>query len=151
MATYKSFTEIPLWNEAVSFAADIYRFCEKGNLKTDYRMKDQLRAAASSISNNIAEGFEYGSTKSFVQFLVYAKGSAGEVFNQLTILFKAEMVLKDDYLFFSNRVPDLSKKLGGLIQYLRKRNNSPIRESANPPITEGTNSSIRQSANPPIV
>ncbi len=87
MATYKSFTEIPLWNEAVAFAADIYSFCEKGNLRTDYRMKDQLRAAASSISNNIAEGFEYDSTKSFIQFLVYAKGSAGEVFNQLTILY----------------------------------------------------------------
>ena len=134
MATYKSFTEIPIWNEAVLFAADIYKFCEKGNFRTDYRMKDQLRAAASSISNNIAEGFEYGSTKSFIQFLVYAKGSAGEVFNQLTILFKAEMILKNDYAFFSNRALDISKKLGGLIQYLRKKINSPIRQSANPSI-----------------
>jgi four helix bundle protein len=134
MATYKSFTEIPIWNEAVLFAADIYKFCEKGKLRTDYRMKDQLRAAASSISNNIAEGFEYANTKSFIQFLIYAKGSAGEVFNQLTILFKAEMILKNDYSFFSNRVLEISKKLGGLIQYLRKKINSPIRPSANPPI-----------------
>jgi four helix bundle protein len=98
-------------------------------------MKDQLRAAASSISNNIAEGFEYDSPKSFIQFLGYAKGSAGEVFNQLTILYKAEMILKEDYSFFSNRVLDLGKKLGGLIQYLRKKINLPIRQSVNPPIS----------------
>jgi four helix bundle protein len=47
MATYKSFTDLPVWKEAVDFAADIYKFCETGKLKTDYRMKDQLRAAAS--------------------------------------------------------------------------------------------------------
>jgi len=150
MPTYKSFTEIPIWNEAVLFAADIYKFCEKGNLRTDYRMKDQLRAAASSISNNIAEGFEYGVTKSFIQFLIYAKGSAGEVFNQLTILHKAEMILVDDYHFYSNRVLSLSKRLGGLIKYLRNKNNPAIRQSANPSITEGGNPSIRESANPPI-
>ncbi len=134
MGTYKSFTEIPLWNDAVSFAAEIYIFCEKGTLRTDFRMRDQLRAAASSISNNIAEGFEYGSTKYFIQFLTYAKGSAGEVYNQLTILYRAEMILKEDYLLFSNKVLQLSKRIGGLIQYLKKKNNPPIRQSANPPI-----------------
>jgi 23S rRNA U2552 (ribose-2'-O)-methylase RlmE/FtsJ len=50
-------------------------------------------------------------------------------------LYKAEMILKEDYSFFSNRVLDLGKKLGGLIQYLRKKINSPIRQSVNPPIS----------------
>jgi four helix bundle protein len=94
MAKYTSFTELPLWVEAVDFAAEVYLFCEEGKLKTDYRMKDQLRAAASSISNNIAEGFEYGNAKVFVKFLTYSKGSAGEVYNQFTILFKAKMIDK---------------------------------------------------------
>ena len=106
MATYKTFIDLPLWKEAVEFAADIYKFCETGKLKTDYRMKDQLRAAASSISNNIAEGFEYGNKKIFVRFLTYSKGSSGEVFNQFTILFKAEMILEQDYLYYSNKAPE---------------------------------------------
>lgn len=115
---------MPLWNEAVDFAADIYRFCETSSLRTDYRMKDQLRAAASSISNNIAEGFEYESRKAFIQFLTYAKGSAAEVFNQLTILRKAEMILEEDYEIFSKRVMILNRSIGGFIRYLR--NNQPI-------------------------
>ena len=83
-------------------------------------MKDQLRAAASSISNNIAEGFEYGNSKVFIRFLTYSKGSAGEVFNQLTILFKAEMIIEKDYAQYSNKALELGRKIGGFIQYLKK-------------------------------
>ncbi|HRH47826.1 MAG TPA: four helix bundle protein [Panacibacter sp.] len=119
MAKYISFTELPLWKEAVDFAAEVYIFCEEGKLKTDYRMKDQIRAAASSISNNIAEGFEYGNNKIFIRFLTYSKGSSGEVFNQFTILYKAKMIEESSYVYFSNKVLELSKKIGGFIQYLK--------------------------------
>lgn len=95
-------------------------FVSEGNLKTDYRMKDQIRAAASSISNNIAEGFEYGNKKIFIRFLTYSKGSAGEVFNQFTILFKAEMISDEDYKNYSNKALELGRKIGGFIQYLKK-------------------------------
>lgn len=128
MAKYTSFTELPLWKEAVDFAAEVYLFCEEGKLKTDYRMKDQLRAAASSISNNIAEGFEYSNNKVFVRFLTYSKGSAGEVFNQFTILYKAKMIDTTSHERFSNKALELSKKIGGFIQYLKTT------ETKNPPI-----------------
>jgi four helix bundle protein len=123
MASYQSFTEMPLWNEAVIFAADIYRLCEQGRLKTDFRMKEQLRAAAASISNNIAEGFEYSNNRSFIRFLMYAKGSAGEVFNQLTILHKAEMIDQETYTIYSQRSIILGSKIGGFIQYLKSKEN----------------------------
>ncbi len=120
MPSYLSFTELPLWKDAVDFAAEVYIFCEQGKLKTDFRMKDQLRAAASSISNNIAEGFEYGNNKVFIRFLTYSKGSAGEVFNQFTILNKAEMIDKESYEYFSKRSQQLGKKIGGFIKYLKE-------------------------------
>ncbi len=121
MAKYTSFTELPLWIDAVDFAAEIYLFCEEGKLKTDYRMKDQLRAAASSISNNIAEGFEYGNAKIFVRFLTYSKDSAAEVYNQITILYKAKMIDEKSYLHFSIKAMEFTKKIGGFIQYLKSR------------------------------
>ena len=119
MATYLSFTELPLWDEAVNFAAEVYIFCEGANMKSDFRMKDQIRAAASSISNNIAEGFEYDNNRVFIRFLYYAKGSSGEVFNQFTILHRAKIIDDDSYLYYSIKVTDLSKKIGGLIKYLK--------------------------------
>jgi four helix bundle protein len=46
-------------------------------------LRDQLRRAALSVSNNIAEGFERGSTSELVAFLYIARGSAGEVRSML--------------------------------------------------------------------
>ena len=80
-----------------------------------------MKAAASSISNNIAEGFEYGNNKIFIRFLTYSKGSAGEVFNQFTILKKAEMIDEISYEYFSNRSLQPGKQIGGFVKYLKER------------------------------
>lgn len=82
-------------------------------------MKDQLRAAAVSISNNIAEGFEYGNNKIFIRFLQFSKGSSGEVFNQFTILYKANIIDEKTYHYFITQTMSLNRKIGGLIQYLK--------------------------------
>jgi four helix bundle protein len=121
MPTYTSFTQLPIWIDAVDFAAEIYRFCDQGRLKSDYRMKDQLRAAASSIANNIAEGFEYRNRKSLIQFLKYSKGSAGEVFTQLTILFKATMITEEEYHYYSKKATELGNKINGFMKYLQSQ------------------------------
>ncbi len=123
MPKYLSFTQVPLWQDAVDFAAEVYTFCETGKLRTDFRMKDQLRSAAASISNNIAEGFEYGNNKIFIRFLTYSKGSAGEVYNQFTILNKAKMIDETAYKYFSNKSLLLGKKIGGFIKYLKEHKN----------------------------
>jgi four helix bundle protein len=44
---------------------------------------NQLRRASLSISNNIAEGFERGTTNELITFLYIARGSAGEVRSML--------------------------------------------------------------------
>ena len=46
-------------------------------------LRDQIRRAALSVSNNIAEGFERGSTAELIAFLYIARGSAGEVRSML--------------------------------------------------------------------
>jgi four helix bundle protein len=83
-------------------------------------MKDQLRAAATSISSNIAEGFEYFNNRQFIRFLTYAKGSSSELFNQLSILHKAGMMSNEDFQMYSHKALELGNKIGGFIRYLRK-------------------------------
>ena len=45
----------------------------------------QIRRAVISIGSNIAEGFERGGNREFIQFLSQAKGSAGETKDQLYV------------------------------------------------------------------
>jgi four helix bundle protein len=88
-------------------------------LEKDYSSKDQLRKASISISNNIAEGFEYNNNKVFIKFLRYAKGSAGELRSNLFVMKEAEMMNATDYEEFYERLVTLSKNIGGFIKYLK--------------------------------
>ena len=51
--------------------------------KNDVRFVQQIRAAAGSIMDNIAEGYERDGNKEFANFLYIAKGSCGEVRSQI--------------------------------------------------------------------
>jgi four helix bundle protein len=83
-------------------------------------MKDQIRRAACSMSDNIAEGFEYNNNPDFIRFLNYAKGSSGEFRNKLTILNKAGKI--DDLVFndLYTKSMEFSGKTKKFIDYLKK-------------------------------
>ena len=77
---YQSFEELEVWQLARKFAENIYQALAE---RRDFGFKNQIIAAACSISNNITEGSERIHRNEFVQVLGYAKGSAGETWNQL--------------------------------------------------------------------
>src|SRR5258708_3848638 len=86
MAKVDRFEDLDIWKMAIAIAVDVYLLCDNEPLKSDWGMKDQIRRAACSISDNIAEGFEYNNNPDFVRYLNYAKGSCGEFRNKITIL-----------------------------------------------------------------
>src|SRR5260370_35886886 len=59
-------------------AVRIYDLTARPQFKGYYSLKDQLERAGVSVSNNIAEGFERGTTQETLTFLYISKGSAGE-------------------------------------------------------------------------
>ena len=78
MTTYKRFEDLPVWQDALFLAGEVYKLTALSPLDKNYGLKDQLERATVSISNNIAEGFERGTTNELLYFLYVAKGSAGE-------------------------------------------------------------------------
>jgi four helix bundle protein len=80
---YERFEDLPVWKAAVDLAVSIYAITEDGAFRADGDLSSQLRRAALSVSNNIAEGFERGSTAELLMFLYIARGSAGEVRSML--------------------------------------------------------------------
>lgn len=83
MATVKDFEELAIFQKARELSKKIYPITQRGEFKNDFRFVQQIRAAVGSIMDNIAEGFERGGNKEFLNFLYIAKGSCGEVRSQL--------------------------------------------------------------------
>ena len=81
----RRFEEIEAWQFSRELAKQIYEVTKHGPFAHDYGLKDQIQRAAVSIMSNIAEGFERGGNKEFMNFLGIAKGSCGEVRSQLYV------------------------------------------------------------------
>ena len=78
MAT--TFDELIIWQKARELTNSVYSMMEGFR---DWGFKDQIQRASVSIMNNIAEGFDSGSTAKFCYFLNVAKGSCSEVRSML--------------------------------------------------------------------
>jgi four helix bundle protein len=83
---YERFEDLPVWNAAMDLAGQVYSLTRDLSFAQPGDLRDQLRRAALSVSNNIAEGFERGSTAELIAFLYIARGSAGEVRSMLCFL-----------------------------------------------------------------
>ena len=83
---YKRFEDLPVWNLAAELAAEIFRWSGHPVFRGKGDLGNQLQRATLSISNNIAEGFERGTTNELITFLYYARGSAGEVRSMLCVI-----------------------------------------------------------------
>ncbi len=119
MGKVNSFEELNIWIESRSFNQKLYEISNNGLFDKDYDLKRQIRRASISVSSNIAEGFERNTDKEFIQFLYYAKGSAGEVRSQLFLSLDLNYINKDDFDKLCNQITGISKMISGMIKYLK--------------------------------
>ena len=97
MASVKDFEELAIFQKARELSKKIYPVTQRNEFKYDTRFVQQIRAAAGSIMDNIAEGFERGGNKEFLNFLYIAKGSCGEVRSQLIRANDLGYLTKEEY------------------------------------------------------
>ena len=83
---YKRFEDLPVWRDAATLASLMFEFTALDQFRRHAGLRDQLERAAFSVSNNIAEGFERGTTNELLAFLYIARGSAGEVRSMLRVI-----------------------------------------------------------------
>ena len=80
---YERFEDLPVWKDAIALKLAVDQFCERPAVRCRRNFVDQIDRASLSVSNNIAEGFERGTTNELITFLYIARGSAGEVRSML--------------------------------------------------------------------
>lgn len=121
---YKSFEDLPVWQAAIELARHAYAMTEHQAFRGHAGLRDQLERASLSVSNNIAEGFERGSTNELLAFLYIARGSAGEVRSMLCLLERIPSFspLKSAICDLKSNCLSISRQLYGWIEQLKNSN-----------------------------
>jgi four helix bundle protein len=80
---YERFEDLPVWQAAIDLAVKTYIITKDRFFNQPGDLRDQLRRSSLSVSNNIAEGFERGTTAELLAFLYISRGSCGETRSML--------------------------------------------------------------------
>jgi four helix bundle protein len=112
---YERFEDLPVWKAAIELAVRVFELTARDNFKGYGGLRDQIERAAMSVSNNIAEGFERGTTQELLTFLYIARGSAGETRSLLHLLdrFPGFNVLKAEIASIRALAENVSRQLRG--------------------------------------
>ena len=113
------FEDIDAWKEARTLTKMIYSLTGIGRFSRDFGLRDQVQRASVSVMSNIAEGFDAGSDKAFMNFLNYAYRSATEVQSLLYVAFDAHYFTQTDFQQNFDQASKTKRLIGGLIRYLR--------------------------------
>ena len=116
------FEDLVIWQKAQEIAEKVYKLAESNSfIQKDLTLKNQLKSASLSISDNIAEGFDYNNNPDFYKFLRIAKGSCGETRNKLLFIKRMEYIDESTAKKLSEETNILGRQIGELMKKVRTR------------------------------
>ena len=116
------FEDLEIWRLSRDLYKYVFEVSSQEPFVSDFKLRDQIRASSGSVSDNIAEGFERGGNKEFIQFLYISKGSCGETRNQSYRAFDSEYISKAVLDELLEKTINLSQQISNFIKYLRTSN-----------------------------
>jgi len=119
MSTFSRFENILAWQKARELYSYIHTLTEKERFSKDFKLVNQIKGSSGSAMDNIAEGFERGGNKEFIQFLFISKGSAGETRSQLYRDLDNEYITEPEFKIAYELAYEVGKLDSGLINHLK--------------------------------
>lgn len=116
----KNFEEFPVYIKALDLIERTYIFLGHSSFEKEFEFNNQIKRAAFSVSNNIAEGSEYNSNRQFIKYLKIAKGSCAEVRSMMIIsrrLGLGDKALAEEIIILSR---EISSNISNFIKYLKE-------------------------------
>jgi len=122
---YERFEQLPVWQAGITLAERMFKLTADRAFNYQGDLRSQLQRAALSVANNVAEGFERGTTQELLTFLCIARGSAGEVRSMLCLLERMDHFahLKSEISNLKSLAESVSRQLRAWADSLQ---NSPI-------------------------
>ena len=118
MSKIQKFEDILAWQKARHLTGEIYAHSKTGAFAKDFGLRDQIQRASVSIMGNVAEGFDRGGDKEFIQFLSISKGSCGEVKSHLYVALDQQYINSTQFNELYHSADEVGRLLAGFMAYL---------------------------------
>ena len=116
-----NFQELKIWQRAMDITEKTYRISAEFPVEEKYGLTSQIRRSAVSIPSNIAEGAGRNTNGEFKNFLGIANGSSNELFTQLILSHRLELVSENIVKPILNELIEVQKMNYALIQKFSKK------------------------------
>jgi len=117
----KNFNDLDAWKKSHQFVISIYNITKSFPKEEQFGLVSQLRRAASSITANMAEGFERYHFNDKKRFYYQVRGSLGEVHNFLILARDLKFLDNEKYFELEERVEEVRRLINGLIKSIEKQ------------------------------
>ncbi len=116
---YKSFKDMPVWQESMSIAEKIFHLTENLPRTEAYGMTSQLRRSVVSISANISEAFGRQHNRDKINFYSIARGSITETQSHLEYVKRVGYISEKDHQRIDEDLSRLHKAINKIIVTLK--------------------------------
>ncbi len=117
---YKTFEDLEIYKSAREFRKKIYSLAKKLPEYEKYNLAGQMRRAAVSLTNCIAEGHGRFHYQENIQFLRQSRGSLEEIIDDINVCIDESYADLDRLNKLKQEGYIVLKRLNGYIKYLRK-------------------------------
>jgi len=121
----RNYKDLAVWQRAIEFVAEIYRISAEFPRDERFGLTAQIRRASVSVAANIAEGSGRATSRDFMNFLSYSRGSLKEAESMVFVAQHLGFVRTDGCIEALRLSDETSRMLIGLRVSIAKRNPKP--------------------------
>ena len=132
-ATFRTFEGLDVYKKAREFRKRMYAAARKLPDFEKYELGRQIRRAAVSLTNNIAEGHGRYHYLDEIKFQLQSRGSLAELLDDLNVSQDEDYLPTAEIVELKERAKEVQRLMNGYIRFLRERKAGAslvVRESA---------------------
>ena len=132
-ATFRKFEDLDVYKKAREFRKRMYAAARRLPDFEKYELGRQIRRAAVSLTNNIAEGHGRYHYLDEIKFQLQSRGSLAELLDDLNVCQDEDYLPITEIVELKERAKEVQRLINGYIRFLRERKagvSLTVRESA---------------------
>jgi four helix bundle protein len=120
-ATFRTFEDLDVYKKAREFRKRMYAAARKLPDFEKYELGRQIRRAAVSLTNNIAEGHGRYHYLDEIKFQLQSRGSLAELLDDLNVCQDEDYLPTVEIVELKERAKEVQRLINGYIRFLRER------------------------------